>query len=97
MEWLSKRLHPMWHAAALCYGILGGVTLAQWWSDVSWWLAIAAIPLIGLAFLAAAPHFVDISVGRRFVNRASSRFKRSNAAKIVRAVIWTVGANNWHG
>lgn len=50
MEWLSKRLHPMWHAAALCYGILGGVALAQWWSGVSWWLAIAAIPLIGLAF-----------------------------------------------
>ncbi len=40
----------MWHIAALCYGLVGGVVLAQWWSGASWWLIIASIPLISLAF-----------------------------------------------
>ena len=40
----------MWHIAALCYGLVSGVVLAQWWSGASWWLIIASIPLISLVF-----------------------------------------------
>ncbi len=40
----------MWHIAALCYGLVSGVVLAQWWNGASWWLIIASIPLISLAF-----------------------------------------------
>ena len=49
MYWLRERIHPMWHVAALCYGVAAGVAWAQWLQVGSAVLCVVAVALAGLA------------------------------------------------
>ena len=46
MDWLRARIHPVWHVAALCYGVAVGVALALWLAPRKTWI----LWLIGLIF-----------------------------------------------
>ncbi|MGB4762426.1 MAG: ComEC/Rec2 family competence protein [Candidatus Saccharimonas sp.] len=39
-----RRVHPTWHFTVLCYGVIAGVVLAQWWQV--YWLVALGIGLL---------------------------------------------------
>ena len=46
MHWLRRRIHPVWQVAALSYGVVLGVALAQWWRVENPW----ALCILGVVF-----------------------------------------------
>ena len=52
MYWLRERIHPMWHLAVLCYGVVIGVAAAQQvQADISGWIVVVITIIIGCAAL----------------------------------------------
>lgn len=50
MYWLMKRIHPTWIATTVCYGVIAGIVLAQWWRVPPMLAMIVGILCFVLAF-----------------------------------------------
>ena len=46
MQWLRQRIHPTWLFTVLCYGVLGGIALAQIWQVSIWGFLIIGVILL---------------------------------------------------
>ncbi len=49
MYWLMKRIHPTWIFTTVCYGVIAGIILAQWWR-----VPIALAVAVGVVCVALA-------------------------------------------